>query len=253
MRLEPSATSEIWDEIAVFVLSVKTFDDRISSVRSQLDSLHIPFQFVFRFDVPDFDKDPVPLRLSPGAPISQKEISLVAKHAEAWRLGVVSGKKYALILEDDFILGANFSDLFDQLLKQLSQLSAGFLVNLGGANAKLPFGFFLSRDYFYPFRFETAEGYLSDQLALARRLSWLELNLIGLPADHLIRKIDEDKNTSHWWPPCALLEQGSLFGRFSSALDERRSQTVRFLLMASYWSKKFRRRILPGLVAKILK
>ena len=253
MQVEQSIQRGVWSQIAVYVLSVKTFDDRIKSVRSQLDSLQIPFQFVFRFDLVDFDRDPVTLSIKKDAPLSQKEVSLIAKHVESWRLGMVSGKPYVLVLEDDFILAPNFLEQFHQLMQEIKNLGPGFLINLGGANARLPFSFFLNKAYFFRFRFETAEGYLSDRLALVRRLSWLDRHPVDLPADHLIRGIDQEQDTPHFWPPDALLGQGSLYGLFASALDERRSQRSRFLLRMSYLSKKFRRRIFPKFLANLLR
>ena len=42
---------------AVFVLSVRTFEDRIKHVKQQLALHGIDYQFIFEFDIPELNSD----------------------------------------------------------------------------------------------------------------------------------------------------------------------------------------------------
>ena len=42
---------------AVFVLSVRTFEDRIKHVKQQMALHQIPYQFIFEFDIPELNTE----------------------------------------------------------------------------------------------------------------------------------------------------------------------------------------------------
>ena len=239
-------------ELTVCILSVKTFTSRIDSINRQLLPLGIPFQFVFRYDVEDFQNEALPAQFERDSILTLPERSIVAKHIEAWQLALDSGKPYALVLEDDAILHPNFVDNLKQIIKQAKILKPGFLINLGGANSRVPLALYRNPQFFYPFPMETSEGYISDRLSMERRLDWLQKNRVDRSADHMTRHIDSVMSTVHLWPKQALVEQGSLFGAFKSSLDEGRASRIRQFLKFSYESKKFRRRTLKYWISNVL-
>ena len=243
---------ELLSELTVYVLSVKTFASRIESVNRQLLPLGIPFQFVFRYDVEDFQKEPLPVHFDQASILTLPERSIVAKHVEAWRLALDSGKPYVLVLEDDAILHSDFVSNLRLILSQAKSLKPGFLINLGGANSRVPLALYREKQFFYPFPMETSEGYISDRLSIERRLDWLQRNRVDRSADHMTRNIDALTNTIHLWPKHAIVEQGSLFGRFDSSLDQGRASRLKPFLKFSYESKKFRRRTLKYWIANVL-
>ena len=245
--------SELWsyeNKALVLVLSVRRFKSRHQSVRQQLDSLGIPFEFVFRFDDPDSEAQNL-VRFKPVENIRASDRSIASKHAEAWRIARQSGHSHLLVLEDDFVLRPNFFEQFDAVYRELVALPAGHLINLGGANSKVPLNLYRSSTFFYPHWMETCEGYLCDQTALGKLLSWLDANLVDRPSDHMIRKASQEVGVQHYWPKDALLEQGSLYGLFPSELDSVRSKTLSVSLRLMYESKKFRRRTLRKWFAAI--
>ncbi len=237
-------------EVIVLVLSVRSFGRRHQSVREQLSGLGIPFEFVFRFDNPDAEAKNT-ISFKPVENMKATDRSIASKHVEAWRIAQPSGYRYLLVLEDDFVVRPNFLSEFDAVYRKLIELPSGHLVNLGGANSKVPFGLYQSDSFFYPHWMETCEGYLCDMSALGKLLPWFDDNLVDRPSDHMIRKVSQDVGVQHYWPKEALLEQGSLYGLFQSELDPSRSKTAQFWLQLIYESKKFRRRTLRKWFAAI--
>ena len=69
--------------------------------------------------------------------------SLVLKHIQAWRLACERGHRRILVFEDDVILRNNFVDLLQRGLVAANTLEPGWLLYLGGADAKVPDSFFL--------------------------------------------------------------------------------------------------------------
>lgn len=242
---------DIFSKVSCFILSVKTFKERIESVNRQLAPLGIPYQFIFKHDITDFASEPLPVSFRKPLVLTLPEQSIVGKHVEAWHQGLNSGREYALVLEDDAILDTDFIQKLETILSEIEKLSPGFLVNLGGANSRVPQELYRDKHFFYRFRMETSEGYISDRLAMERRLSWLKENLVDRSADHMIRHIDAQVGTDHWWPKEAIVEQGSLFGAFESSLDKGRASRIPSLLKLSYESKKFRRRTLKRWIAYV--
>src|SRR3979490_3625093 len=70
---------------AVFVLSVKSFAERIAHVRRELERFGIAFEFVFDFDAAELDDATIQRHFAAGPPM-RKQMSLTLKHLQAWRL-----------------------------------------------------------------------------------------------------------------------------------------------------------------------
>ena len=240
-----------FDRLSFFILSAKKFNERIQSINRQLTPLGISYSFVFGHDVTDLGFNPPILSLNNSTILTLPELSIITKHVLAWHRGIRSGREYVLILEDDAILDPCFVQKLKIVLSQIEELKPGFLVNLGGANARVPLGFYRDKNFFYRLRMGTSEAYISDRLAMERRLSWLEKNCVDLPADHMICHIDSQVGNDHWWLKEAIVEQGSLSGAFKSRLDQGRASRNRLLLKFSYESKKFRRRTLKRWIAYV--
>ena len=238
-------------DVIVLVLSVRSFEARHHSVRRQLNGLGIPFEFIFRFDDPDTEPENT-VRFAAVENMRASDRSIASKHAEAWRVAQESKSNYLLVLEDDFVLSQNFLIQFDHLYHALSGLAAGYLINLGGANSRVPLELYRTSSFFFPHWMETCEGYLCDKNACQMLLRWLDNNIVDRPSDHMIRKASQEMCVQHYWPRDALLEQGSLYGLFRSELDRTRSKTAHIWLRFVYESKKFRRRTLRKWLAFIL-
>jgi glycosyl transferase family 25 len=81
-----------------------------------------------------------------------------------------------------------------------------------------------------------------DAEAARRRLGWIDAHRITRPADWLMREMDAAVGVRHWWLCRPLVEQGSMNGRFSSVLDEKRRLRGRWLNWARFrWDKWWKR------------
>ena len=228
---------------AVYVLTVKTFRDRIAHATRELGRHGIPFEFIFDFDVPDLDEALLERRFGATAmPLPQKSLAL--KHLHAWRLACERGQSRILVFEDDALLHPRFVSEFNVAMRAADREVPGWLIYLGGADAKVPDSFFLHRTPLIPQPIATAEGYVSDVEACRRRVVWCDANVMDRPADHLIRVVDQAVGVREYWLPESIVEQGSVTGVFDSVLDSHRMKHSRFVNVArNRWNKLQRRRL----------
>jgi glycosyl transferase family 25 len=229
---------------AVFVLSVKTFVDRIAHATRELGRVGIPFEFIFDFDAAELDDATIAAHFVGGAPPMKRQASLTLKHAQAWRLAAARGARRVMVFEDDVVLLPHFAARLAAAMCAADALAPGWHIFLGGADAKVPDAFFLHHGPLVPLASTTAEGYVTDLEACRRRLAWLAANRIGLPADQLITHVDRAERIAQYWPAEPLVEQGSVIGLFDSVLDASRLKHSRIYNVARHRWTKWRRRTL---------
>ena len=228
---------------AVFVLSVKSFADRIAHVTRELGSHGIAFEFVFDFDAAELDEATILRHFVDASPM-KKQASLTLKHLQAWRLACARGARRILVLEDDVVLHPQFHARLAAAMRAADAVAPGWHIFLGGADAKVPDAFFLHPGPLVPLASMTAEGYVCDLEACRRRVAWCEANKIHLPADQLIAHVDRAERIAQFWPPEPLVEQGSVIGLFDSVLDATRLKHTRLYNVARHRWTKWRRRVL---------
>lgn len=229
---------------AVYVLSVKTFADRIAHVERELGRHGIRFEFIFEHDADDLDAATIARRFTGAATSLRKQMSLVLKHLQAWRLACERGQRRILVFEDDVILHRDFRARMAQALAAADALAPGWLIFLGGADTKVPDWFFLHAGPLVPLANSTAEGYVTDLEACRRRVAWCDANKIAHAADHLLAFIDREQGIRQYWPLEPLVEQGSVVGLFDSVLDSSRMKHSRVYNIARNRWTKWRRRTL---------
>ncbi|HEY2136737.1 MAG TPA: glycosyltransferase family 25 protein [Xanthobacteraceae bacterium] len=226
---------------AVYVLSVKTFSERIAHVTRELERFGVPFEFVFDFDAAEIDETTMLKHFNGTSPM-RKQMSLTLKHLQAWRLASLRGARRIMVFEDDVILHQDFHARLAVAMRAADTLAPGWLIFLGGADAKVPDRFFLDPGPLVALASTTAEGYVTDLEACRRRLAWCESNKIRHPADQLITHIDGSEKIAQYWPSEPLVEQGSVIGLFDSVLDATRLKHSRFYNVARHRWTKWRRR-----------
>lgn len=229
---------------AVFVLSVKTFTDRIAHVTRELGRFGIPFEFIFDFDAAELDDATIAQRFVGGGPPMKRQASLTLKHLQAWRAASARGARRVMVFEDDVVLLPEFHARLADAMRAADALAPGWHVFLGGGDAKVPDAFFLHPGPLVPLASATADGYVSDLEACCRRVTWCEANKINLPADQLIAHIDRKEHVAQYWPTEPLVEQGSVIGLFDSVLDASRRKHSRLYNVARHRWTKWRRRTL---------
>jgi len=222
----------------VYVLSVKSFADRIEHIQQELSKNNISFDFVFDFDIVDItDED---LAIFSHSNMEMPHKSLVLKNIAVWKRMVKDNVSRALVLEDDAILNHDFRANIHKIITAADALAPGYLIFLGGADTKLPKDFLESPETLIPRRMTTADGFIIDNTLAKKRLQWLKNNSINLPADGLMCKIDEDIGALHYWPKQAIVQQASCTGQFKTTLDGSRSKHSLFYIGLRYRWHKFK-------------
>ncbi|MEY2703767.1 MAG: hypothetical protein RLY43_2406 [Bacteroidota bacterium] len=236
----------------IYVLSVRSFFDRIEHIKNELGKHNIKFEFIFDYDIDQIELDPIIQKKFSHSRLSNSHISLILKHIQAWKNCVTHNYNSILVLEDDVILHKEFPTKLLKIQKRSTYLLPGFLIFLGGRDTRVPLEFLLSNDILFKNNLPTADGYLTDLEACKKRLEWLEHNLINEPADHLINRIDKSTGNQIYWARQNLVEQGSVFGLFESKLDNKRKLKSKYHNLIRYHIKIFTRRFLKKSIAKAL-
>jgi glycosyl transferase family 25 len=206
---------------AVFVLSVRSFTDRIAHIEVEMARHGIAFEFVFEYDANAIPPELIDRMFAP-SDMKLAHQSLVLKHVRTWQLAIERGLKRVLVFEDDAVLARDFCARFDAALDEAERLAPGWLLYLGrgdnrhvgrraGPGALIPGDLLPATD-----------ALVFDQEAARRRLAFLETHRITRPADWLTREVDAAVGVPHYWLSEPIVVQGSMNGRFESVLDTKR-------------------------------
>ena len=233
---------------AVFVLSVRSFTDRIAHIRAEMARHAIDFEFVFEFDANAIPPELLERRFAP-SDMTLGHQSLVLKHVRTWELVRERNLRRVLVFEDDAVLARDFGAQFGVVMQDADSLGAPYLIYLGrgnnqhvgtgGPNRVIPGGLLPATD-----------ALVFDHEAARRRLAYLETHRITRPADWLMRETDAAVGVPHYWLARPIVEQGSMNGRFESVLDTKRRWRGRAYSWARYrwdaWWKRLRRDLRAG-------
>ncbi len=228
-----------------YVLSVKTFTDRINHIRQEMAKHQLNFEFIFDYDIYAIDDTIDVQYFAQPSTLSPAAKSITLKHICAWKKALHFKHQQILVFEDDIVLDDNFSTKLQEVLHVANNISPGYLIFLGGADTKVPKEFFTNKADFYELSIPTAEAYITDLTAIKLRMKWLEKHRISLPADHATVKIDQDCSIKQYWPKKSLVTQGSVFGLFPTTLDKNRSRKSPAVNRLLFEWKKFKRRSCP--------
>jgi glycosyl transferase family 25 len=233
-----------WAIDAVYVLSVKTFADRIDHVLKELDKHRIPFEFIFEYDIESLTSEIQDQYFGGHQKLELPQRSLVLKHIQAWRQCVNAGHQNILVFEDDVLLKDGFVEYLKQAMDAVPSKDEGYLLFLGGEDTKVPDAFLLSKGLVIENPIATAEAYVTNQQACIKRMAWLESHKVELPADFLLRAVDPACGIKQYWVKTAIASQGSVTGVFQSSLDgQRRKHSLLFNQLRFHWQKFNRKKI----------
>jgi glycosyl transferase family 25 len=237
---------------AVYVLSVKKFTDRITHIQNEMAKHQISFEFIFEYDLGEIDPLLEKNIFGSQPHIEGPQRSLVLKHISAWKKCVENHYKTILVFEDDVILHQFFNQEIDLVMKDIAKKDPSYLIFLGGADTRVPKEYFLSKEKVIKNPIATADGYVTDYSACKKRLAWLENNQARLPADHLLKDIDQQEKITQYWSYRPLVQQGSVFGMFTSTLDGKRKSKSNLYNLLRYRFKIFTRRTIPSIFYRLL-
>jgi len=229
---------------AVFILSVRTFEDRINHVKKQMALHDLSYQFIFEFDIPELNSELLLNTFETENVLDRPQQSLMLKHIHAWRLCVENNYKNILVFEDDVILKQDFVSRLNDALLALEKKHDSYLLFLGGADTKVPDSFFLSNEEIVEQPIATSEAYVTNFMASKSRIEWLSNNKVKLPSDFLLRTIDPLCGITQYWIKEHIAEQGSVTGIFESSLDKQRQKhSFIFNYLRYQWQKINRKKI----------
>ncbi|WP_445775308.1 glycosyltransferase family 25 protein [Shewanella sp.] len=238
-------------ELPIYVVSVTTFEDRHRHMNTQAKKYGLNLEYIWNFDA-DVLTEIDMARVKEDA-LPRPSVSALLKHLEAQTRQVGREHPICLVLEDDAILFDGFVEKLERTLQLAKALDPGWLIFLGGADNRIDARFLESNELrLIEKPISTAEAYLLDLAGCRRRLAWLEDNLIDLPADHLLKTIDDRLGIRHYWVSEPLAIQGSITGRFRTALDSSRGKHSRVYLMMRYWYNRLRKQIVPRIFKSLL-
>jgi glycosyl transferase, family 25 len=226
---------------AIFVIHASKFIERGKLIRSQLNGLGLPFEFVLGFDAPAITDD-VRQQFFRNSTLSPAQQSCALKHWQAHQLIVERKLDRALILEDDVILSPEFQTVFNRMMLEDLAIVGPHVTFLGcGGHYYVGPDEVRNGQLLYPRnQGKFADSYIISLAAATRRIDWIEAHGIARPIDHLFEQIDRELGTPMFWLEPPIVEQGSHNGAFGSALDK--SHPLWFQALQFRWKKMWRRR-----------
>lgn len=228
---------------AVYVLSVRTFSDRIAHIEAELARHGIAFEWIFEHDADELTAETIDRVFAP-SDLTRRHQSLVLKHIETWKRCVSAGHERVLVFEDDAVLACDFERVFAAAMSEADRLTQPYLIYLGcGDNkyaeaAKSSLSQLVRPDLELP----AADATVFDRRAAELRLQYISRGKITRPADWLIREADAELGVIQWWLREPIVEQGSMNGRFASALDDKRIERGQHFNRFRFRWDKLRRR-----------
>jgi glycosyl transferase, family 25 len=232
----------------IFVITVKTFHDRIAHMREQESRFGLKFEFLWPYDAVELtDADRAGIRLPRDVSISSARKHLLAQY----RL-IESGADFAIVLEDDAILDEDFKTRILDLVPAFRSIPGDWVVNLAGADSKLDSRFLSAKPNELIKRpIETVEGYVINRWGAEKRLAEFEKSGMEKAFDHWLQEVDAKLEIPHFWVGKPLLRQGSVSGEFSTVLDSSRANKPAWFLNIKFKWNVLRRHTLPRFVHSV--
>ena len=212
----------------ILVINPRDFVDRRRSIERQLQALGLKYEFIHSYDACDLDAAIVD-KYFKNADLSSGQQSCALKHLQALRLIAERNWQHALVLEDDAILGRNFSEGIQKALQESEGFNFPYVLMVGsGGNQYTPRSKRVSGQCLYRAdRGRLTEAYVLASRTAKLRVEWMDRNGIPLPIDNLFDRMDREQNIGLYWLEPPVVEQGSKNGHFRSVLEPAPPNFVR--------------------------
>jgi O-antigen ligase len=230
---------------AVFVLSVKSFHDRIRHIEDELGRHGIAFEWIFEHDAGELTSAQIEAVFAP-SDLKRGHQSLVLKHIETWKRCVERNYRRVLVFEDDVVLARDFERVFGLAMDEADRIERPYMVYLGCGDNKYVEGARGSPTMLLEPEIElpATDATVLDRRAAELRLAYVERHKITRPADWLMREADAAMGITQFWLREPIVEQGSMNGRFVSVLDDKRTDRGRRWNWIRFRWDRWRRRTL---------
>lgn len=230
---------------AIYVVTVKSFHERIAHMREQEEKFALKFNYLWPYDACDLTLED---RQGFGLP-KDTSISSAKKHLLAQYRLLDSEADFAVVLEDDAILNDDFRIRLESLFPVIEKLSGDWVVNLAGADSKIDARFLCAKQNELIERpIATVEGYIINRSGASKRLLEFERKGMNMAFDHWLQQVDEELGIPHYWVAKPMLRQGSVSGEFETVLDSSRVNKPSWFLSLKFRWNVLRRQVVPRLL-----
>ena len=231
----------------VFIIHYTKLQERMTHIRKQLAPYGFDVEFVTDHDGDKLTKDDL-VFFEPDI-LTNSEMSIIRKHVACYESVCRDDHEYALILEDDVILSADFETKLNNYVSQLPpRWDLCFIGN--GCDLHVPdsiiskhppgTNIFRRSNYNKEWGGEgasrCADSYLVSRKCAYKILEYLDKPdyRISVEQDHLLNEISRYKLLTSYWAEPTIVEQGSMNGTFPSSLDSDRYRVRQRLMSDSY-------------------
>ena len=204
---------------SVYVIGLRTSDDRRRSITAQLARFDIVPEFIDEWDAVDITSEIEEQMFTGDLNRGQKSCTL--KHVTALRKVVERGERHALVLEDDALLAPDFAEGVRAALAEWGNFRQPSVVFLGcGGNWYTPRNLRRPGQRLYPAPHgRLTDSYLIGVDAARARLDWMARNRMSYPMDNQYQIMDTELGILLLWLEDPVVEQGSKTGLFDTTLE----------------------------------
>jgi glycosyl transferase family 25 len=189
-------------------------------MEQQLGALGLDAEFIYDWDIDDLTPE-IRSNFFTGEELTPAQQSCALKHVTALQKIVAGDYRFALVLEDDAVLGKDFLFGVKRAIEQSTQFPGDKVIYIGSGG-----NFFTPKSQRKPGQFlyigsrgRFADSYILDSTTAKRRLDWITVHKISAPIDNQFEAIDKTLGIQTLWLEEPVVEQGSKNGRFQSALE----------------------------------
>lgn len=223
---------------AIFVLHVRCgYEDRNIHIRSMMQRLRLPFEFMLDGDIPLLDDRKMRMFFpSEGLfSVPSAAVSCSCKHLLAYRQILERGLDGAVILEDDIILSKNFETVLGKSLEELPSGEAAIISFEDSRLRFVPGSMRCKGVVLYPGPHDRLAGaYYITSAAAKAILDYVYEHKLDEPIDIFHTTMLKKGLLKYYWTYPCVASQGSFSGLFASSLSPDRGKAAIWKLKRLY-------------------
>jgi len=233
--------AETLPALPIYVIHAGFMAERRQSITDQLGRAGLPFEFVLGNDPGAFDPEMVETYIDPASRQSVGVHSCLLKHLSAYETILARKQEEALILEDDVLLEPGFRDRLEAVRREARGLAQPCSLQLGAANNRYtPPGQLRPGQLLYPARrVRATEAYIIGWREAELYLKAVAARPTRNPIDLVLNRLHRLLGIAVYWAEPPLLFQGSMTGRFSSAIEHAPRHRNRFYNRIKFTAHRF--------------
>jgi glycosyl transferase family 25 len=224
----------------IYLVNVKAFTERLKHANAQLARFGLAAEVIHDWDIVDWTAA-VDQEFFNAGELSPAQKSCAMKHVVALQRIAAQNDGYGLVLEDDVVLSADFSEGVAAALAEAPQRPAPHVIFIDcGGNFYTPRSQRRAGQRLYPAqRGRFTDSYMITPDVAKLRLDWIVKHRISKPIDNLFEVMDRDLGITMLWLEDPVVEQGSKLGLFDTTIEEAHPGWFQRLL---FTLEKFRRK-----------